>query len=41
MKQQEFIYRYKYLPFNENSLKILTEGTIKFTDPETFNDPFD
>ena len=41
MKHQKFIYRYKYLPFNENSLKILTEGTIKFTNPETFNDPFD
>jgi hypothetical protein len=32
---------YKYLPFNEGSLKILTEGTIKFTKPSDFNDPFD
>ncbi len=34
-------FRYKYLPFNEDSLKIISEGTIKFTDPEDFNDPFD
>lgn len=41
MKHEKFIYRYKYLPFNEDSIKILTEGTIKFTDPKAFNDPFD
>jgi len=32
---------YKYLPFSEGSLKVLTEGTIKFTKPSDFNDPFD
>jgi hypothetical protein len=32
---------YKYLPFNDGSLKILSEGTIKFTKPSEFNDPFD
>jgi len=35
------LFLYKYLPFNENSLKVLTEGTIKFTKPSEFNDPFD
>lgn len=33
--------RYKYLPFSEGSLKVITEGTIKFSDPRNFNDPFD
>jgi hypothetical protein len=32
---------YKYLEYNDNSLKIITEGTIKFSDPTKFNDPFD
>lgn len=35
------IYRYKYLPFDEGSLKVITEGTLKFTCPLEFNDPFD
>jgi hypothetical protein len=29
------------MPFNSNSLKVITDGTMKFTDPVTFNDPFD
>ena len=37
----EFIYRYKYLPFNEGSLQVIESGTIKFTCPLDFNDPFD
>lgn len=37
----ETLYRYKYLPFTEGSLKIVTEGTLKFTCPLEFNDPFD
>lgn len=32
---------YKYLPFSDGSLKIISEGTIKFTKPSEFNDPFD
>lgn len=32
---------YKYLPFDEGSLRIITEGTIKFTLPSEVNDPFD
>lgn len=32
---------FKYLPFTEGSLKVLTEGTMKFTKPSEFNDPFD
>lgn len=39
--EEHVIYRYKYLPFDEGSLKTLTEGTIKFTCPLEFNDPFD
>lgn len=39
--EQHVIYRYKYLPFSEGSLKTLTEGTMKFTCPLEFNDPFD
>ena len=34
-------YRYKYLPFNDGSLEIIKSGTIKFTSPLEFNDPFD
>ncbi|WP_417070450.1 DUF2971 domain-containing protein [Niveibacterium terrae] len=37
----EVIYRYKYLPFNEGSLKMIADGTLKFTCPLDFNDPFD
>ena len=33
--------RYKYVPFTEKSLKILSEGTIKFSLPSKVNDPFD
>lgn len=39
--EEHVIYRYKYLPFSEGAKKILTEGTIKFTCPLEFNDPFD
>ena len=39
--EDHVIYRYKYLPFSEGSLKALTEGTMKFTCPLDFNDPFD
>lgn len=38
---EDVFYRYKYLPFNEGSLKVITEGTVKFTCPLSFNDPFD
>ena len=39
---EEYVsYSYKYLKFNEDSLKIIREGTIKFTCPLEFNDPFD
>ena len=37
----EVLYRYKYLPFNDGSLKVISEGTLKFTCPLEFNDPFD
>ncbi len=35
------LQRYKYLPYNEGSLNVLTKGTLKFTCPLEFNDPFD
>lgn len=38
---RETILRYKYLPFNEGSLCIIKNGTMKFTSPSEFNDPFD
>jgi hypothetical protein len=37
----ENLLRYKYLPITGDSLKIITEGTIKFSAPSEFNDPFD
>jgi hypothetical protein len=33
--------RYKYVPFTEYSLKIFSEGTIKYSIPSKVNDPFD
>jgi hypothetical protein len=39
--EEHVIYRYKYLPFSEGALKTLLDGTIKFTCPLDFNDPFD
>ena len=39
--EDHIIYRYKYLPFTEGALKTISEGTIKFTCPLEFNDPFD
>ncbi|WP_339064894.1 DUF2971 domain-containing protein [Teredinibacter turnerae] len=41
MADSEHIYCYKYLPFDEGSRKVITEGTIKYTCPLDFNDPFD
>ncbi|SIS82470.1 hypothetical protein SAMN05421760_105270 [Neptunomonas antarctica] len=39
---ENYIYRYKYLPFDpDGALKIITESTIKFSNPLEFNDPFD
>lgn len=38
---KNFIYRYKYLRFDKGSRKVVTEGTIRFTSPLEFNDPFD
>jgi len=35
------IRRYKYLPFNEGSLSIIRDGTMKFSHPSKVNDPFD
>lgn len=32
---------YKYVPFNDGSLNILTHNTMKFSSYSEFNDPFD
>lgn len=32
---------YKYLPYDQGSCCVLTKGTIKYTCPLEFNDPFD
>jgi len=39
--EKHVIYRYKYLPYSEGALKILSDGTIKYASPLEFNDPFD
>jgi hypothetical protein len=41
MSKLRRIRRYKYLSFSEKSLRIIKSGTIKFTKPSEFNDPFD
>ena len=41
MNKLRSIRRYKYLSFSKNSLEIIKSGTIKFTKPSEFNDPFD
>lgn len=37
------LYRYKYREFdnNDGNLKIITEGSLRFSSPLDFNDPFD
>jgi len=37
----EDILRYKYLPIDENTLSVISNGTIKFSRSIEFNDPFD
>ena len=37
----KFIYRYKYLPDMVGIEGVVGSGTIKFTNPKDFNDPFD
>jgi hypothetical protein len=41
MTEDNVSYVYKYLPFDEGSLRVIQEGTMKFTSPLDFNDPFD
>lgn len=38
---KDHIFRYKYLPFTDGSLQVIKSGTIKFSSPSAFNDPFD
>lgn len=38
---RKFIYRYKYLPDMLGIEGVVANGTIKFTHPAKFNDPFD
>lgn len=37
----KYIHCYKYVKYDQGSLKRLTEGTLKYTSPLDFNDPFD
>ena len=34
-------YIYRYLPINDNLITSVKEGYLWFTDPQTFNDPYD
>lgn len=40
-QDDDYIYLYKHQPITDSRLKLLTEGTISFTKPDKFNDPFD
>ncbi|EON93015.1 hypothetical protein MARLIPOL_06149 [Marinobacter lipolyticus SM19] len=37
----DYIDCFKYLPFDDGSLAVLTQGTMKYTRPMRFNDPFE
>ncbi|HIF9075994.1 TPA: DUF2971 domain-containing protein [Photobacterium damselae] len=39
--KSEKLKLYKYLPDSEGSLKVLLDGTLKFSSYDEFNDPFD
>lgn len=41
MLKPEITHLYKYKPFNEFTLDIITNGKIFFPKPEVFNDPYD
>lgn len=36
----QYFYLYKHVPFSDGSLCIIKDGTLKFTPPSEFNDPF-
>lgn len=40
-EDEAYFYLYKHLKLDEYTLKIISEGTISFTNPNNFNDPFD
>ncbi|WP_347452700.1 DUF2971 domain-containing protein [Acinetobacter thermotolerans] len=40
-QDHNYIYLYKHVRFSNGSLAILKDGTIRFTPPAEFNDPFD
>lgn len=41
-EDSEFVvFRYKYGEMDDGHLKIITDGTLKFSKPSDFNDPFD
>lgn len=41
MSSQGMTRCFKYLPFSDDSLRVLSDGTLKYTCPLEFNDPFD
>ncbi|MCP0915868.1 MULTISPECIES: DUF2971 domain-containing protein [Acinetobacter] len=40
-QDEDYIYLYKHQPITDSRLELLTKGTISFTKPDKFNDPFD
>lgn len=40
-EDDDFVYYYKHLRSSNGSRAVISEGTISFTNPSKFNDPFD
>lgn len=40
-EDEKYFYLYKHVDSSDGSLCILSQGTLKFTNPKNFNDPFD
>lgn len=40
-QDEKYFYLYKHVRFSEGSLCIIQDGTLSFTPPSKFNDPFD
>ena len=40
-EDEKYFYLYKHVDATDGSLSIIRNGTLKFTKPQNFNDPFD
>ena len=40
-KVYEGLFKYKYIEYGEGAKCLIRDGTMKFTNPDEFNDPFD